>query len=165
MARSIVERLPLGEPHVRSCTASPDSEPGVQSANAGLTLNQCCNDYNPDPRILRVLHYIDNSRLCLVSIEHAARLVNLSVSGLRHLFKRSTAMSFHQYVRFSRLQRARKLLLESPLQVKQIAASIGVTEMSHFIRDYRFVYGGTPTEYRRQHAIADAITRAGFAEE
>lgn len=98
-----------------------------------------------------MLVYIDQTPLQFVTIKEASALVNLSGSRLRHLFKQSTAMSFHQYIRLSRLQRARKLLLESHLRVKEIAATTGAPEISHFVRDYKRVYGHTPTTQRREN--------------
>lgn len=106
-------------------------------------------EYNPDSRILHVLDFIDNAPPDQVSIELAASRVNLSVSRLRHLFKVGTAMPFHTYVRLRRMQRARALVTGSLLRIKEVAAFVGASDVSHFVRDYRRYYGEVPTRHRR----------------
>ncbi len=106
-------------------------------------------EYDPDPRIVRVLQYIDTAPPDAVTIEAAAALVNLSVSRLRCLFKSGTAMPFHTYVRLRRMQRARELVTGSMLRIKEVAASVGAPDMSHFVRDYRRFYGVAPMRHRR----------------
>jgi AraC family transcriptional regulator of arabinose operon len=110
-----------------------------------------------DPRVRFVLE-------CLQDIEEGmqidvlARAVHLSSSRLRHLFGNQIGISLSHYVKLLQLQRAKKLLETSFLEVKEIAAQVGVNDLSHFIRDYKRVYQETPSQTRstscKSHAPA-----------
>ena len=52
------------------------------------------------------------------------------------------------YLRSLRMERARGLLESSFLSVKEIAHEVGINEASHFVRDFKIIYGVTPTHHR-----------------
>ena len=79
-----------------------------------------------------------------------AEAVNLSPSRLHQLFKRETGMPPARYLRLLRMQRARELLETTHLSVKQVMARVGVTDESHFVRDFKKSYGLTPARYRER---------------
>jgi transcriptional regulator GlxA family with amidase domain len=81
-------------------------------------------------------------------IGELAQLVNLSASRLRHLFKTKTGKTPAQYLKYLRLQKAELLLRTTFLTVKEIVNRVGLTTGSHFVREFKRVYGVTPTAYR-----------------
>jgi AraC family transcriptional regulator, arabinose operon regulatory protein len=83
-----------------------------------------------------------------VNMTHVARSVNLSNSRFRHLFKQKVGVSPLTFVKLMRLERARQLLQTSFLRVKEVAALVGANDMSHFSRDYKRLYGQTPSQTR-----------------
>ena len=85
------------------------------------------------------------------TIEEMARLVNLSESHLQQLFKSVVGMSPIQYLQDLRLEKARELLEDSFLQIREIGFKVGMSDQSHFIHDFKRKYGMTPSEHRRQH--------------
>jgi AraC-like DNA-binding protein len=46
------------------------------------------------------------------------------------------------------MQQAATLLTTTFLSVKEIVRRIGLTDESHFVRDFKRIYGMTPSEYR-----------------
>lgn len=42
------------------------------------------------------------------------------------------------------------------MSVKEIIARVGFTDESHFVKNFKRIYGVTPTEYRKQNAAIDA---------
>jgi AraC-like DNA-binding protein len=54
-----------------------------------------------------------------------------------------------QYLKEVRLRRAAKLLRATFLNIKQIVEDVGLGSNAHFVRDFRKLYGITPTAYRR----------------
>ena len=46
------------------------------------------------------------------------------------------------------MQRAQELLQNTFLSVKEVAFSIGVRDVSHFVRDFKKLCGQTPSEFR-----------------
>lgn len=85
------------------------------------------------------------------TIEEMAGLVELSVPHFQKLFKTNTGTSPMAYLRDLRLARACERLESSFHQLKQIRIDIGMTDNSHFTRDFKVKFGLTPSEYRRQH--------------
>jgi transcriptional regulator GlxA family with amidase domain len=84
------------------------------------------------------------------SLQKMAYSVNLSEPHLQQLFKREVGMPPIHYLLHLRLEKARELLEESFLQIKQIGAEVGINDQSHFVRDFKKKYGLTPSEYRKQ---------------
>ena len=79
-----------------------------------------------------------------------AELVNLSPSRLHQLFKEETGVPPARFLRQLRMQRARELLETTYLSVKQVMAAVGVTDESHFVRDFKKTCGLTPARYRER---------------
>jgi len=67
-------------------------------------------------------------------------------------------MSPARYQRWLRMQRARQLLETSLLTIKQIAGRIGIRDESHFWRDFKKIYGLTPSEYRASYFAGNKPT-------
>jgi len=99
-----------------------------------------------DSRIVGALRLIQKSQS--IQPSSIAAILNLSVSRFRHLFKKETGMSVRQYQKLVQLDRARELLQNSVLRVKEITAIIGISDVSHFTRDYKARYRETPSRTR-----------------
>lgn len=87
-----------------------------------------------------------------VSLEEIASLVNLSPSRLRHIFKADTGVSLKQYQKQLRMEKAKELLEDSFLSIKEIMIQIGIPDRNHFARSFRKTFGTTPTQHRHTTA-------------
>ena len=83
-----------------------------------------------------------------LSLGEFAQSVNLSVWRLCHIFKSDVGMPPIRYLRLLRMERAKDLLESSFLSVKEIAFQVGLNDESHFVRDFKKVYGLPPANYR-----------------
>src|SRR5687767_6931631 len=92
-----------------------------------------------------------------LSLGEFAQSVNLSVWRLCHLFKSDIGMPPMRYLRVLRMERAKDLLESSFLSVKEIGFRVGLTDESHFVRDFKATYGLSPACYRAQFRHNDAI--------
>src|SRR5580704_10486841 len=101
-----------------------------------------------DARVSLIQELLDNGRQSLDLDQLSARC-NLSSSRLQHLFKQHTGTTLARYSKQAKLVRARKLVEESFYTVKQIAAIVGFSDISHFVRDYKLRFGQTPSGTRR----------------
>jgi len=99
-----------------------------------------------DPRILRALELFQKSTPAHVS--DVAADVNLSSSRFRHLFKQELGLSPKHYLKLTRLKRAKELLENSFLRIKEVTTIVGVNDTSHFSRDYKALYKHTPSQTR-----------------
>lgn len=101
-----------------------------------------------DPRITRVLAYLDTPPGLLSPVSDLSRSVNLSPSRLRHLFREQVSTSIGSYVRVKRLAFAKELLCSTFLSVKEIAAMTGFADEAYFVRTFRSTYAAPPGRFR-----------------
>lgn len=102
-----------------------------------------------DRRVQIVIKFMEVYLDRPLSLHDLARSVNLSPWRLSHIFKSETRTPPLQYLRTLRMQQAKVLLETTFLSVKQIMTEVGVRDGSHFVRDFKTVYGLSPTRYRQ----------------
>ena len=102
-----------------------------------------------DFRVRQAIRLISADLRRPLILEEVAPAVNLSPPRLRSIFKAETGVTPAQHLKLLRMQKAKQLLGESFLNVKQIMLQVGINDESHFVRDFRELYGLTPAEYRR----------------
>jgi transcriptional regulator GlxA family with amidase domain len=112
-----------------------------------------------DPRVQKVVHLIQTDLSRRVTLAEMARAVNLSAVHLRTLFKSEIGMTPVQYQKKLRLLEARHLLESTFLNVQEIMMRVGLSDDSHFVRDFKKVYGLTPVQYRARHGRAEREKR------
>jgi transcriptional regulator GlxA family with amidase domain len=100
-----------------------------------------------DSRVHKVIEMMTSNLDRNLSLSETANAVHLSPSHLRQLFKRETGVPIGRYWRKLRLAEARKLLRNTFLNVKEVAAKVGIAGLSHFVRDFKKAYGTTPGHY------------------
>lgn len=98
-------------------------------------------------RLIRVIEVMIRENRS-VSLRSFARSVNLSPSRLRHLFKAEIGLAPARYVRMRKMQEAKLLLETTFLTVKEVANRVGLSDESHFVRDFKRIYGTPPAHYR-----------------
>ena len=103
--------------------------------------------FDSDPRISRALNLL-SSQLSRKPLDDVARELNLSSSRLRHILRDATGVSPRRFVKHQRLLRAKELLETTFLSVKEVMSTAGLTDMSHFVRDYKLTFGETPSQTR-----------------
>jgi AraC-like DNA-binding protein len=94
-----------------------------------------------------------------------AELVNLSVPHLCHLFKNETGIPAGRSVKLAKMEHSADLLTGTFLSVKQIRFNAGFSDESHFVRDFKKIYGMTPTEYRKSGRVSTTRESPGKDEE
>jgi len=83
-----------------------------------------------------------------VNIKLLAQGAGISYSRFRHTFTAHTGMSPHQYLLELRLVRARSLLAETELSIKEIAMQSGFEDELYFSRLFRQKLNLTPSQWR-----------------
>lgn len=101
-----------------------------------------------DERIDTIQKILAHSPSSGRALEDLAKSMNLSLSRVRHLFRREVGVSPGQFLKGVRLERAKTLLETSYLSIKQIMFEAGYADETRFIRVFRKTFGHTPGEYR-----------------
>ncbi|MEQ1821700.1 MAG: AraC family transcriptional regulator [Fimbriimonadaceae bacterium] len=80
-----------------------------------------------------------------------ASWIGLSTSHFRHLFREVTGQPFSKYLVALRLEKAKKLLVESDLPIGAVALTCGFAGTSHFTRSFTSRFSANPTTLRGSH--------------
>jgi len=103
----------------------------------------------PKYRLKRAIEYIHEHIGEGFSLETLASVVGISQFHFARMFKQSTGLTPHQYLVEKRLERAKKLLVDSELTISDIAYSCGFASQSHLTRLFRQHLNITPKAYRQ----------------
>ena len=71
-------------------------------------------------------------------------------------------MTAAQYLKSLRMQRAKQLIDSTFLNTKQIMQMVGIKDESHFVREFKKIYGLPPGTYK-QRLPTPRLTTANFA--
>ena len=81
-----------------------------------------------------------------------AQGVSLSARHLDRCFREQMGITPMTYLSRFRLRQARRLLESSPLNISEIAGTVGFSDSGYFSRVFRRDLGMSPSEYRRTHS-------------
>lgn len=98
-----------------------------------------------------IREYIDEHYALPLTRESVAKSFYISPNYLSHLFQKTGAMGFNEYLTHTRLEHARQLLKGYDLKVKEVAHACGFIDSNYFCRLFRKNTERSPSEYRRQY--------------
>ncbi|WP_429131686.1 helix-turn-helix domain-containing protein [Ensifer sp. 4252] len=84
-----------------------------------------------------------------LTIGELALVCNISQAVFLRAFRETTGTTPYQFLTQARVNRARDLLVSSPLPIAEIAMACGFADQSHFTRVFSRVVGTTPAYWRR----------------
>ncbi|MBZ4646897.1 MAG: hypothetical protein JG777_2386 [Clostridia bacterium] len=99
--------------------------------------------------ILKARDYIDKNFKSEITLEDVSREVNVSPHYFSRLFKEETGENFIEYLTSVRIQKAKELLENECISVKEICYQVGYGDPNYFSRIFKKVVGITPTDYKR----------------
>lgn len=98
-----------------------------------------------------VREYIDEKYAEQLTRESVAQAFYISPNYLSHLFQKTGAVGFNEYLNHTRLEHAKTLLKRYDLKVKEVAHACGFVDSNYFCRLFRKNTERSPSEYRRQY--------------
>ena len=96
----------------------------------------------------RAVQYIENNFYRNISLEEVSQVVHMNTAYFSTLFKKQTGKKYIDYVTDLRMEKARKLILNTDLKIVNIAEMVGYSSTKHFARIYKEKYGVTPNGER-----------------
>lgn len=103
-----------------------------------------------DPRIIEVIETLEARLHEKISFADLAAEVGLSQSRMARLFKAATGQPPGAYLQTLRMTRAHLLLARTSLNVREVMTQVGITDPSHFARDFRNAHWLSPRAFRLQ---------------
>lgn len=126
----------------------PSQEGTFERALCGV-LNQYCRSVVAQSDFSRILDYIRaHFTDPELSAEQVADCTGVDKSHLGRIFRAKVGVSYMDYVTNLRMERARQLLAEGELTIREIVQQIGYIDDSSFRRKFRAIHGVPVSEYR-----------------
>lgn len=107
-------------------------------------LHHDCDDARVKAALIRMEQKLDRE----LSLDGLAASIGLSRRQLERLFNQKAGMSPGQAYKKIRMERAKKLLMQTNSPMIEIALDVGFDDASHFTRSFKRVCGQTPTQVR-----------------
>ncbi|MEQ9491664.1 MAG: GlxA family transcriptional regulator [Alphaproteobacteria bacterium] len=108
------------------------------------------------PSLIAAIEVMNENLAEPVRPSEIARRTALSLRQLEQLFKRYLDSNPSRFYLRLRLERARNLLLYTPMPIIEVAIATGFNSHSYFTKAYRLQYGATPTGERAARRLNTA---------
>ena len=92
--------------------------------------------------------FIENHYREDISMQDAAAALRYSDAYFCKLFKQCFKVNFSTYLNEFRVQKARQLMTDTRLNLKDISAACGYSDANYFTKVFKRITGKTPSEYR-----------------
>lgn len=112
-------------------------------------------------QIAKALHRIHMDYHQRLDVETLAQEVNLSTASFHAHFKTVTATSPIQYLKATRLHKARLLMIQDGVSASRASSRVGYESASQFSREFKRLFGRTPVEEQRLVHAAYAPAHEG----
>ncbi len=106
-------------------------------------------DLNEPEGIKKSRKYINKHSDERISLDDVASIANMSASHFCRVFKKATDMNFSDYLSRVRIEKAKKMLLESNFTMTHVAYDTGFNSVTDFNRTFKKVTGETPTNFKK----------------
>jgi len=102
-------------------------------------------------QLRRITDYVESMIEPMPTVERLAQLCEISARHLRRAFKESTGTAISDYVKETRLIKAKSLLIDTDMALKEIAFRLGFSSPTSFGVAFAKATGMTPKQYRAKH--------------
>jgi AraC family transcriptional regulator len=103
-----------------------------------------------DPRLRRVIEYLQSSFAEEISLDGLALVAGLSPNYFLHAFKQTTGQTPHRYLTELRITKACELLHNPYRSIADIGLAVGFSSQSHLTTVFRRFVKTTPAAYREE---------------
>ena len=96
----------------------------------------------------RIIHYLKENYREEIVFEDMAKQIGISYSYMRKIVYELTGKSVIDYLNQLRIEKAKQLLLDTDMTIKQIASEVGYYNLQSFNRFFRKYEGMPPSSYK-----------------
>ena len=98
--------------------------------------------------IRKALQFIDGNFMTKIDLGSTADKACLSRFHFSRVFKRTTGVTYQEFITVCRVEKAKEMLKDRNRTVTDIAYAVGYDDPNNLIRNFKKHTGLTPTEYR-----------------
>lgn len=101
--------------------------------------------------VTKAISYMEEHYKKDISLDEVAREVNINPYYFSKRFKEETGVNFIDYLTSIRIKKAKELLEDPALSIKEICTLSGYSDPNYFSRIFKKVENVTPSDYRERH--------------
>lgn len=101
------------------------------------------------PVIIKLLDYIEENYKYDLNLKEISDKLNINSIYLGQLFQREIGILFSDYLNNFRINKAKKLLLDTNLKASEIGMLVGYRNKNYFYRKFKSIVGLTPSEWKK----------------
>ena len=120
-------------------------------ADIAISVISTSRDTKNNDIVNQIKNFIDSNAEADLSLETIADRFYISPCYLSSLFKNKTGTSYKNYTIQTKMNAAKKLLINTELPIYEVALKLGYKSPHHFSHIFQSHTGLLPTEFRNQH--------------
>jgi len=113
-------------------------------ANASLLKEQ--------QRMHKIYHFIETHYQQAIDVNEVAKLTHLTTAAFCRYFKKSTHLTFTDFLNQYRINQAKKLLLHDK-NVTEACYESGFENLSYFNKTFKKITGENPSRFKKRHVV------------
>lgn len=121
----------------------------IQAMERGLVINS--DKVQSMSNIFRVMGFVEHHFNEEIGKDELAKIGMCSVRNLTRKFKECTGETVLEYMHRIRIDKARRLLIETDFKITEIASMVGFNDISFFNKTFKKRLNLTPREYRERN--------------
>ena len=137
-----LEAVVVGEERIGTIVKFPGTLLPPSAGEGGL----------PRYKLRRVSAFVEAKLSEAISLDDLAQVAGVSRFHFHRQFRKALGMTPRDYIVRTRIERAKRLLIESELTVGEVAGAVGFVDQSHFSNVFRKVVSMTPRSFRNSTA-------------
>jgi LacI family transcriptional regulator len=116
----------------------------------GIVPRQSTDSYASDhPKVSQALRYIAESANRRIKVNDVVNAVATNRRTLERNFREFTGRTISLEISRMRIERAKRLMMESDLSFKELSAELGYRNSDHFYKSFLRAEGQTPSSFRK----------------
>jgi AraC-like DNA-binding protein len=102
-------------------------------------------------KVYEIIDYLHAHYADKLTLEQLSETFFISSTYLCRLFKQTTGFTIIEYLNYTRIKEAQRLLQSTDAQVTTIAENTGFDSIAHFGRVFKQIVNRSPLQYRKQN--------------
>ena len=124
-----------------------------EKMNAACSAIRDRREKQSETAVTKAKNYIQEHYGFDISLDDVSREVNISPYYFSKLFKEESGENFIEYLTRTRIEKAKELLREGNLSIKEISSLVGYADPNYFSRLFKKQTEMTPREYRERNNV------------
>jgi len=104
-----------------------------------------------EPNVAKAMAFVREHACDGIKVRNVVDAVSMSRAGLETRFKAVLGHSIHKVIRNVQLDRVRRMIHDTDLPLKEVAATTGFKTVQHMSAAFSMRFGSPPGEYRRKN--------------